>query len=47
MSEWREVQIKNILEDKGYIRGPFGSSLKRDEMLHYGVPVYEQKKCYI
>jgi len=45
MSEWREVQIKNILEDKGYIRGPFGSSLKRDEMLHYGVPVYEQKNA--
>jgi type I restriction enzyme S subunit len=45
MSEWREVTIKYVLSDKGYIRGPFGSSLKRDEMYTHGIPVYEQKNA--
>ncbi|WP_445194350.1 restriction endonuclease subunit S [Staphylococcus xylosus] len=31
--------------DKGYIRGPFGSALKRSELLQEGVPVYEQKNA--
>lgn len=29
--------------DKGYIRGPFGSALKRAELKESGVPVYEQQ----
>jgi len=43
MNEWKEVTLKYVLGDKGYIRGPFGSSLKRDEMHTHGIPVYEQK----
>lgn len=29
--------------DKGYIRGPFGSALKRAELKKSGIPVYEQQ----
>lgn len=29
--------------DKGYIRGPFGSALKRAELKDSGIPVYEQQ----
>lgn len=29
--------------DKGYIRGPFGSALKRAELKESGIPVYEQQ----
>jgi len=45
MSTWKECRLKDILGDKGYIRGPFGSSLKRDEMKTNGIPVYEQKNA--
>jgi len=31
------------LVENGYIRGPFGSSLRRNELLDKGVPVYEQQ----
>ena len=31
------------MQSKGYIRGPFGSALKRDELLDDGIPVYEQQ----
>ena len=37
------IEIKNILQDKGYIRGPFGSALKKDDMVKNGVPIYEQQ----
>ena len=37
------MQIKSVLEDKGYIRGPFGSSLVKKDMVSSGVPVYEQQ----
>lgn len=43
MSEWKEIPLKIVLGPKGYIRGPFGSSLKRGEMKSEGIPVYEQK----
>ena len=43
MSEWKEFILKNLLIEKGYIRGPFGSSLKRSEMKKEGTPVYEQE----
>ena len=43
MAEWIEVQLIDILEEKGYIRGPFGSDLKRGDMKTEGVPVYEQQ----
>ncbi len=45
MSEWKEYKLGEILADKGYIRGPFGSSLKRCEMKGAGIPVYEQKNA--
>ncbi len=38
-----EYRLKEILQDKGYIRGPFGSSLKRNELKSTGIPVYEQQ----
>lgn len=39
----KKVILKDILEPKGYIRGPFGSALKRGELLDKGIPVYEQQ----
>ncbi|HSW63501.1 MAG TPA: restriction endonuclease subunit S [Dissulfurispiraceae bacterium] len=45
MSEWKECTLKNVLGEKGYIRGPFGSALKRGEMQEDGIPVYEQKNA--
>src|SRR4030042_1440800 len=43
MGEWKEYKLKDMLSEKGYIRGPFGSSLKRGEMKSEGIPVYEQQ----
>lgn len=37
------VKLKDILRVGGYIRGPFGSSLKRDELKYEGFPIYEQQ----
>lgn len=45
MSIWKDYKLGEVLAPKGYIRGPFGSSLKRDEMKEDGVPVYEQKNA--
>jgi type I restriction enzyme S subunit len=42
-SEWREVKLAEILGKSGYIRGPFGSALRRGELSNSGVPVYEQQ----
>ena len=39
--EWKTIVLKDILAKEGYIRGPFGSALKRGEMLNSGIPVYE------
>ena len=39
----RSVILKDTLLPKGYIRGPFGSALKRGDMLEKGIPVYEQQ----
>ena len=36
-------KLKDLLQPKGYIRGPFGSALKRGELQEFGVPVYEQQ----
>lgn len=43
MAEWIDVLLSDILMDKGYIRGPFGSALKRGDMKEDGIPVYEQQ----
>jgi len=42
---WEVVELKDILEDKGYIRGPFGSALRRPELKSEGIPVYEQENA--
>lgn len=40
------IELNNLLLDKGYIRGPFGSSLRRKELLEKGeFAVYEQKQA--
>lgn len=38
-----QLTLSDVLQKKGYIRGPFGSSLKRGDMKEYGIPVYEQQ----
>ncbi|UOQ65713.1 restriction endonuclease subunit S [Hymenobacter volaticus] len=40
---WRLGSIGAVLETKGYIRGPFGSALKVEDMRPSGIPVYEQQ----
>ena len=40
---WMDVVLSDVLSPKGYIRGPFGSALKRNELLTSGIPVYEQQ----
>lgn len=40
---WKSYTLGQVLEKKGYIRGPFGSALKRGEMKSKGIPVYEQQ----
>lgn len=42
-NRWEIQKLGNLLGEKGYIRGPFGSSLKRGEMKLEGIPVYEQQ----
>ena len=41
--KYNTVILAELLQPKGYIRGPFGSALKRGEMLSVGIPVYEQQ----
>ena len=43
--EWKDVVLKDVLSEKGYIRGPFGCALKRSEMKSEGIPVYEQQNA--
>ena len=42
-AEWKQTKLGEVLGPKGYIRGPFGSALKRGELQTEGVPVYEQQ----
>lgn len=44
-SEWKDILLRDILQPGGYIRGPFGSALKRGELLKNGIPVYEQQNA--
>ncbi len=41
--DWKECKLGEVLVDNGYIRGPFGSALKRGDMKSEGIPVYEQQ----
>lgn len=45
MANWKETTLGEVLGEKGYIRGPFGSSLRRNELLTEGIPVYEQQNA--
>ena len=45
MNDWKPYKLGEILSDKGYIRGPFGSALRRPELKARGVPVYEQQNA--
>ena len=40
--DWEVKELRSLLQKKGYIRGPFGSSLRRPELQSEGIPVYEQ-----
>jgi type I restriction enzyme S subunit len=40
---WMSTTLGEVLAPKGYIRGPFGSALRRNELLDQGIPVYEQQ----
>lgn len=37
MAEWNNTHLSEVLVDKGYIRGPFGSALKRCDMKDNGI----------
>lgn len=43
MTNWKEYKLGELLGKQGYIRGPFGSALKRPEMKSEGFAVYEQQ----
>ena len=40
---WKLGNLGEVLASKGYIRGPFGSALKKEDMINSGLPVYEQQ----
>lgn len=40
---WKARTLGDVLDRKGYIRGPFGSALKVSDMQTKGIPVYEQQ----
>lgn len=40
---WEFTVLGKLLDEKGYIRGPFGSALKKSDMHPKGIPVYEQQ----
>lgn len=40
---WRVGTLGEVMDTKGYIRGPFGSALKVSDMKSQGIPVYEQQ----
>jgi type I restriction enzyme S subunit len=43
MSEFARAPLGELMAERGYIRGPFGSALVRRELQKSGVPVYEQQ----
>lgn len=43
--DWEVLRLRELLINKGYIRGPFGSALRRPEMKTSGIPVYEQQNA--
>ncbi len=46
LNKWQKVTLGQVLNPKdGYIRGPFGSALRRGELQKSGIPVYEQQNA--
>src|ERR1039458_2385964 len=43
MAEFEKKPLGEVLGERGYIRGPFGSALVRNELQKHGIPVYEQQ----
>ena len=43
MNRFSNTFLREVLQNKGYIRGPFGSALLRRELISSGIPVYEQQ----
>ena len=43
MPEFLRLPLREVLDEKGYIRGPFGSAVVRSELRDFGIPVYEQQ----
>ena len=43
MAAYELKSLRDVLGERGYIRGPFGSALVRGELQSEGVPVYEQQ----
>jgi type I restriction enzyme, S subunit len=43
MAEFERKSLGEVLGERGYIRGPFGSALVRSELQEKGIPVYEQQ----
>ena len=43
MNKYSNTFLREVLQEKGYVRGPFGSALRRRELLSSGTPVYEQE----
>ena len=43
MGKFKSQPLRDVLGERGYVRGPFGSALVRRELLDKGVPVYEQQ----
>lgn len=45
MDKRENIVLADVLQEKGYIRGPFGSALRRPDMKTSGIPVYEQQQA--
>ncbi len=43
MAQVNTRALREVLGQRGYIRGPFGSALRRGELSESGIPVYEQQ----
>lgn len=43
MAAFERKPLREVLGERGYIRGPFGSALVRGELQSEGIPVYEQQ----